>query len=105
GSDSNFPGSFVLYRYNLKTMQSTALPFGGPIYDIPFSGMGSSDGNTAIAITLRPSTLYSYDLAITPDGSRAEFAIRAHYYEKNAHFPLLISGASSDCVANYEIVE
>ena len=52
-------------------------------------------------MTVRPTSIEAYELAITPDGNRAEFATRAHYVEKGTNFVLSDAG----CTANFDIVE
>jgi hypothetical protein len=96
------PDGFVLRRYTLATGQTIEMPFVGPQYLIPIASTPSSDGNIqTVNVPVRPVSICAYDLAITPDGSLAEFATRARYLEQGATFTL--SGAS--CTAVFDIVE
>ena len=100
--DTAQPDGFVLQRVTLKTGQSTALSFFGPHYEIPIDSMPSANGNIETAtLPVRPVSITAYELALTPDGSRAEFATRARYRELGTKFQF----SGEDCVANFDIVE
>lgn len=100
--DENQPDSWILQRVTLKTGQSTALSFSGPHYEIPIDSMPSPNGNIETAtLPVRPVSITAYELAITPDGSRAEFATRARYQELGTKFQF----SQEDCTANFDIVE
>lgn len=100
--DTTQDNAFVLERVTLSSGSGTALSFIGPTYLVPFVSTPSANGNIeAVNMTVRPTSIEAYELAITPDGNRAEFATRAHYVEKGTNFGL--SGQS--CTANFDIVE
>src|SRR5439155_5080076 len=76
--------------------------FTGPHYEIPIDSTPSPNGNIQTAtLPVRPVSIEAYELAITPDGSRAQFATRAHYKEVNTKFTF----SQEDCTANFDIVE
>src|SRR5207247_11406881 len=50
---------------------------------------------------VRPGSIEAYELAITPDGNRAEFATRAHYKEVGTKFTI----SQQACTAAFDIVE
>jgi len=102
-SDRDMPtNGFILQRVPLKGGASTATPFTGPNYNIPIDSMPSTNGDIGMALLpVRPVSIDAYELAVTPDGSRAEFATRAVYNEANTKF--MFSG--EDCTANFNIVE
>jgi hypothetical protein len=94
--------AFVLQRVPLKGGAATATLFSGPNYNIPIDSMPSANGDIGMALLpVRPVSIDAYELAITPDGSRAEFATRAVYNEAGTKF--VFSG--EDCTANFNIVE
>jgi hypothetical protein len=100
--DASRPNAFLLQRVIIKNGQSTALSLGGPSYAVPALSTPSGDGNVQQAsLPVRPAAIEAYELAVTPDGNRAEIATRAHYHENNAHFTL----SGGDCTADFEIVE
>lgn len=100
--DATQPNSFVLQRVTLASGQSTALSFIGPQYEISTQSDPSGDGNVqANTLQIRPVSLWAYNLALTPDGSRAEFAVRAQYVESGSSFNLL----ATPCTATFTIVE
>jgi hypothetical protein len=64
--------------------------------------MPSPNGDIGSAtLPVRPTTIDAYELAITPDGSRAEFATRAVYNEQNTGFMF----SQEDCHATFTVVE
>ena len=97
------PGKFLLQRVPIKGGSPTATPFSGPSYDIPIpNSMPSANGGIGVAmVTVQPVSIDAYELAITPDGSRAEFATRTVYDEAGSEFVVFIA----DCVARFNIVE
>lgn len=100
--DTSQANAWVLQRVTLKTGQATALSFIGPNYNIPIDSMPSQNGNIQTAtLPVRPTSITAYELAITPDGSRAEFATRARYQELGTKFQF----SGEDCTANFDIVE
>jgi hypothetical protein len=100
--DGSQPNAFVLQRVTLKTGQSTALSYFGPHYEIPIDSMPSENGNIETAtLPVRPVSITAYELALTPDGSRAEFATRARYRELGTKFQF----SGEDCTAGFDIVE
>lgn len=100
--DNSQPNAFVLQRVPLKGGAPTATSFVGPSYIIPIQSDPSMNGNIGRAlIPVRATSIWAYELAITPDGSRAEFATRAVYNEQGTTFNL--SGES--CTATFTIKE
>ena len=96
------PDSFVLQRVPFKGGAAAATSFGGPNYNIPIDSMPSGNGDIGMALLpVRPVSIEAYELAITPDGNRAEFATRAVYNEAGTTF--VFSG--ENCTANFNIVE
>lgn len=94
--------AFIVRRAPLKGGAASATPIGAPNYNIPIESMQSSNGDIGMAVVpIRPVTLDAYELAVTPDGSRAELATRIVYDEQNTAF--MFSG--EDCHANLTIVE
>ncbi len=94
--------AFVVQRAPLKGGAASATLIGAPNYNIPIESMQSANGDIGMAVVpIRPVTLDAYELAVTPDGSRAEFAARIVYNEQNTDF--MFSG--EDCHANLNIVE
>jgi hypothetical protein len=96
---------FALARRNVQAPSgtlATQLFFVGPFYEL---GVGdpTPDGDVNFEIRMQPNSLYGYELAVTPDGSRALFATRARYHEKMANLTLL--GSLFTCVANIDIAE
>jgi hypothetical protein len=93
---------FVLQRVPLKGGAAVATPFRGPSYFIPILSSPSPNGDIGmVIIPVRPVSTDAYELAITPDGSRAEFATRTVYDEQNTTFTL----SGEDCTATFNIVE
>jgi hypothetical protein len=91
-----------LQRIPLKGGSATATPFGGAAFNIPIDSQPSSNGDVGVAtLPVRPVSIDAYELAITPDGSRAEFAARAVYNENGTHFEF----SQEDCTATFTIVE
>jgi hypothetical protein len=100
--DTTQANAFMLQRVPLASGISTALSFIGPTYLVPFVSTPSANGNIqAVNMSVRPTSIEAYELAITPDGNRAEFATRAHYVEKGTDFTL----SDQACTANFDIVE
>jgi hypothetical protein len=100
--DSAQPDKFVLQRVPIKGGAATATPFGGPNYNVPIDSMPSSNGDIGMALLpVRPVSIDAYELAITPDGSRAEFATRTVYNEAGTKFQF----SGEDCTADFNIVE
>ncbi len=100
--DANNPAAFILQRVPLKGGAAAATSFGSLTYQIPIDSTPSSNGDIGMAVLpVRPVSIDAYELAITPDGSRAEFATRAVYNENGTQF--VFSG--ENCTANFNIVE
>lgn len=100
--DPSLPNAFVLQRVPLKGGAPTATSFVGPTYQIPILSDPSSNGNIGRAtLPVRPSSIWAYEMAITPDGSRAEFATRAVYNEQGTQF----SFSGENCTATLTIKE
>ena len=94
--------AFTLQRVPLKGGAAAATLFSGPNYNIPIDSMPSSNGDIGMALLpVRPVSIDAYELAVTPDGSRLEFATRAVYNEAGTKF--VFSG--ENCTANFNIVE
>jgi hypothetical protein len=94
--------AFVVQRVQLTGGTPAATLIGAPNYNIPIESTPSTNGDIGMAIVpIRPVTLDAYELAITPDGGRAEFAARIVYNEANTDF--MFSG--EDCHANLTIIE
>jgi hypothetical protein len=99
--DPNADNAFLLYRASIRsTAAPQALSFTAPLYQAP-TDMPSPDGNVSFEIHLKPTSILSYELAVTPDGNRAEFATRARYHELREPMQLL----GSDCTMTVDIVE
>ena len=100
--DPSSANAFVLQRVPLKGGSPTATPFGGAFFNIPIDSTPSSNGDVGMAtLPVRPTSIDAYELAITPDGSRAEFATRAVYNEQGTKFTF----SQEDCTATFDIVE
>ena len=100
--DMTTPDAFVLQRVPLKGGSPTATPFGGAFFNIPIDSTPSSNGDVGVAtLPVRPTSIDAYELAVTPDGSRAEFATRAVYDEQGTAFTF----SQEDCTATFNIVE
>ncbi len=100
--DMTQPNAFILQRVTLSSGASTALSFAGPTYSIPIASTASANGDIqTINIPVRPTSLEAYELAMTPDGNRAEFAIRAHYVESGTK----ITFSQEPCTVNLDIIE
>jgi hypothetical protein len=101
--DTTTANSFVLQRVSLKGGGSpTPTPFGGAFFNIPIDSTPSGNGDVGTAtLPVRPTSIDAYELAITPDGSRAEFATRAVYNEMGTKFTF----SQEDCTATFDIVE
>ncbi|HEX4462172.1 MAG TPA: hypothetical protein VIA18_29550, partial [Polyangia bacterium] len=94
--------AFVLQRVTLSSGASTALSFAGPSYPIPIDSGASANGDIQpVNIPVRPASIEAYELAMTPDGNRAEFAIRAHYIESGTQFEL----SQLPCTVQLDVVE
>jgi hypothetical protein len=95
--------SFVLQRIDLGTAMVSKVSFQGPAYVQNVTGpQMSPDMNQAFNFQLRPIGLYAADLAVTPDGNRAVFAIRTRYREDSTQ---KFQFASESCTPNIDIVE
>lgn len=93
--------NYTLLRKSLVDNTSSRLPFVGPLYNEVVSGTGT-DQNEAVTFRIRPRGLYAYDMAVTPDGARALFAVRARYAERSTDtFTFLMD----TCRPNIDIVE
>jgi hypothetical protein len=101
--DSTLPNAFVLQRVPLKGgATATTTSFVGPIYEIPILSDPSGNGNIGRAtIPVRPASIWAFEMAITPDGSRAEFATRAVYNEQGTTFTF----SGENCTAMFTIKE
>ena len=100
--DTTQANAFVLQRVTLSSGASTALSFTGPTYPIPISSMASTNGDIqTVNIPVRPVSIEAYELAMTPDGNRAEFATRAHYIESGTKFTF----SQEPCIVDLDIVE
>jgi hypothetical protein len=94
--------AFVVQRVPLKGGAATATLIAAPYFNIPIESMQSGNGDIGMAVVpIRPVTLDAYELAVTPDGGRAEFGARIVYNEANTEF--MFSG--EDCHANLTIAE
>jgi DNA-binding beta-propeller fold protein YncE len=99
----NTDDSFVLQRIDLGSAMVSKVSFQGPSYSQNVTGpQMSPDGNLAFNFQLRPVGLYAADLAVTPDGARAVFAIRTRYRE-DATQKFQFAGES--CTPNVDIIE
>jgi hypothetical protein len=100
--DASVFSAFVLKRVPLKGGAATATSFVGPSYKIPILSDPSPNGNIGTTtLPVRPGSIWAYELAITPDGNRAEFATRAVYSEHGT--PFTFSG--ENCTAMFTIKE
>src|SRR5262249_1082275 len=89
--------AFMVQRAPLKGGAATATLIAGPNFDIPIGSTPSSNGDIGMAIVpIRPVSLDAYELAVTADGGRAEFAARIVYSESGTHF----SFSGEDCHAD-----
>jgi hypothetical protein len=93
---------FVMQRINLASGMTTLISFPGPYFTENVTGQAPPDNNTAFNFQLRPAAIYAYDLAVTPDGARAVFAIRTRYQESSSQ-PFQF--AMESCTPNIDIVE
>ncbi|HEY7954646.1 MAG: hypothetical protein ACHQ17_00405 [Polyangia bacterium] len=97
-----YTNAFILLHVPLAGGTVSKVPFGGPEYtSVDTSSKGTPDGDTNLNFVLTPASLVAYEMAITPDGSRLVFAIRARYHEKAA--PLTVLQAA--CTADLDIAE
>jgi hypothetical protein len=100
--DNTQPNAFLMQRVTLASGEAMALSFVGPQYQISTGANPSSNGDVqSNTVQVRPVSLWAYDLALTPDGSRAEFAVRAHYVESGTTFNVI----DATCTATFDIVE
>jgi hypothetical protein len=100
--DVTDPFGFILQRIPIKGGAATATRFAGPNFNIPIQSSPSSNGDIGMALLpVRPVSINAYELAITPDGSRAEFATRAAFVESGTKFNF----SGEDCTANFNIIE
>jgi hypothetical protein len=100
--DETQKDAFVLQRVPLKGGAAAATAFRGPAYSIPIQSTPSANGDIGMAVVpVRPVSTDAYELAVTTDGTRAEFATRTVYDEPNTKFTL----SDEDCTANFTIVE
>ena len=96
------PPAFEMLHVTLRSGQVTKLYFSSPIYDnVDVPDMPTPGGTTSLGFRFIPVSLVAQDMALTPDGTRAVFTIRARYQEINA--PLTVF--TNPCRADYEIVE
>jgi hypothetical protein len=96
------PPAFEMLHVTLKTGQVTKLYLSSPIYnlvDVP--DMPTPGGTTSLGFRFTPVSLVAQDMALTPDGTRAVFSIRARYQEMNSQLTVF----TNPCRATYEIVE
>jgi hypothetical protein len=104
--DPDFDNTFVLMRASMSDpspMPST-LAVGAPTFEVPTEDnmpRPTPMPGPMVSITLKPVSLYAYDLAVTPDGLRAVFAARIRYHHANDHFTIL----GTDCMATLDISE
>jgi hypothetical protein len=103
--DPDFDNTFVLMRASMtdpSPMPST-LALGAPTFEVPTEDTTrpSPMPGPMVSITLKPVSLFAYDLAVTPDGLRAVFAARIRYHHADDHFTIL----GTDCTATLDISE
>jgi hypothetical protein len=94
------PAKFVVQRVSLRTGAATKLPLESPIYEnVVLPDMPTP--NTRLSFQFTPVSLVAYQMAITPDATRAVFATRARYRESNASLTVFLN----PCKATYEVTE
>jgi len=92
---------FTLQRINVATGALAKVTFPGPVYDENANPMSAPDA-PMLDFKLRSTTVYAYDLAVTPDGTRAVFASRTRYLKMPSEtFKVL----GETCTPNIDIVE
>lgn len=104
GRDASAPGSnqFLLERLELAGSRTrTSLPFAAPSYEVPL-GLPTEDDKVAFAQRFFANSIFGYELAVTPDGTRAVFATRARYVQSNE---LLRLFSNVDCTVNIDVAE
>jgi hypothetical protein len=97
--------SFVLMRVPVMTNGSDAEPisFAGPFFDEDVIDMPAGDMNTGFSLKIRPRAISAYEMAISPDGGHAVFAVRARYHETMSDtFKLLMETCEPQ---NLDIIE
>ncbi len=106
GKSTSFDNAFVLKRGPLDGTPPTELAVGAPNYQTDDTTGGPqptpAPNQPVETVTIQPVSIYAYDLAVTPDGSRAVFAARIRYSQSNNPFTVL---GAIDCTATLDIVE
>jgi|GEM_PF-2965781 len=92
--------AYVMKRTTLGSGIVSSIAFPGPQLEIP-TEQAMSTSNIRLSYQVQPSSLVGYELALTPDGTRAVFATRALY--RATKTPLTLLGI--DCTADFDVVE
>jgi hypothetical protein len=93
---------FRMQRLSLKGGPPSTLPFPAPNYEGIVNESQSPDMKVNVKLDLHPAMQHAYEMTVAPDGSRALFATRTRYVEKNQVFDLIMSLV---CTANLDITE
>ena len=92
---------FNLDRISLTDGTYTKLAFDGPLFEETLNDGGSSP-DTTVDLKIRPRSISGYEMAVTPDGSRAVFAVRARYHEGDSDQFMFIG---ESCMPDIDIIE
>jgi hypothetical protein len=98
---TGFANAFKLIRAPIAGGMATDLAYRTPSYTLETGDMPTPDGSTLLAFQLTPISIAAYEMAITPDASRAVFATKARYREKMQPIEVF----RNPCTADFDIVE
>lgn len=93
---------FMLERLELAgSRRRTSISFAAPTYEVPL-GATTPDGKVGFSESFYANSIFGYELAVTPDGTRAVFATRARYVQTDA---LLRLFSNVDCRVTLDVAE
>jgi hypothetical protein len=95
--------AFQLRRIGLDGSAATSIPFPQPVYQAKVNESDPKDGKISFDLKVKPKFFDGYEIAVAPDGSRVQFATRAHFVETPDQIFDLIQGFV--CQPSLDVVE
>ncbi len=99
----------ILKIASLQNGTERDLPFDTPFYSPTLAITDDSDTLAGIQLTVQATSVNAYEMVLTPDGSRAIFATRAHYNQVGKELGFNFSPSTglpqSECSLDVDVVE
>jgi hypothetical protein len=102
----NQPTMPALQIGSIEGGKLTPIPFEAPRYEQPIGGTSSE--SIVASVSAGPNAIYAYDLALSPDGSRAFIGARSRYAQEKQRVEFFGGGGSPplfSCFMNLDVAE